>query len=858
MKRIVTLLLLGLCLAMAPPGDAQILGKLNKGLNKLNNTLEKVDKYKKDKKAKKPKGGENTAASSGSAQSAATQVDDSKWKKVSDTGKYPFITSQTKFMRIGDIYGESFSDVHEDIFWVVKENRYEFWTIDGRKLFGNDWENIRYGGETPKFNGGVAVARRAKANTSGKKPICLLYRDGSVRELDASYEDVTQFCDGLALVKKKVNYKDTYFYINARGEKVFPFLTVYWESVYDNKSAVRPLNNGLRAYAAGYHKWGYIDAKGNVVLPAKYCMARDFHEGSAWVGEGAQPSLAGNVKYHLIDTKGNIVYTTEKPSSESMLSDVSDGIFYIEKGSDIYYYDLKGNEIGHFEAGNKFYNGYAFVVPKEQREFTDITTALINKQCQIVKRISDAVVAAYIPEENGPKFEPYGLATVFCDDRSLILDPMGNVVVKRYYNPDTNTKINGFKQLTSCGYARVTDMMVNGVGYRGIMRADGMMEWLFSENEMENAEKYLPIQPFPLPEPEPGDDPEPEPEPGNPRPPVIKIINVNQPPIGPTKVIEKTYKVTLVTKGNGTASLSSPGPFKYGDMVSVNTVPQKDWAVGNIDIQGDGAAYLDASKPMGVTSDLTITVIFVKKPDLTKPEIVGTYQGLKDYYFNREESTPIDVYAEISENPDIESPYGKNTYGFMVLMIDPTVRRMGNGASAYIFGMPLKISGYQHEASGDEWLVCDGGSVSYHDMKMGSGNPLASLFYKLMMTFDGTENFQGVPRRYRIHIDKRDKNTGEITLGRLEVFSVKAGGWVPGGHKSVENVKKGMFMDVIEKGWPADTYQGVVLKPAQKRDDVYWYAPESWYTNPSLYKAIIESMRNSYGSFKTDIEKLFE
>ena len=169
MKRIVTLLLLGLCLAIAPPGDAQILGKLNKGLNKLNNTLEKVDKYKKDKKAKKPKGGENTAASSGSAQSAATQVDDSKWKKVSDTGKYPFITSQTKFMRIGDIYGEFFSDVHEDIFWVVKENRYEFWTIDGRKLFGNDWENIRYGGETPKFNGGSSCCPSCQSKYIGQE-----------------------------------------------------------------------------------------------------------------------------------------------------------------------------------------------------------------------------------------------------------------------------------------------------------------------------------------------------------------------------------------------------------------------------------------------------------------------------------------------------------------------------------------------------------------------------------------------------------------------------------------------------------------------------------------------------------------
>lgn len=867
MRRVITLLLLGLCISVAPPpAEAQFLNKLSKGLNKLNNALEKVDKkVKKEKnspKAEKTQGSSNASAQSAAdTQSQAARIDDSDWEKVEEGGVYPYITSETKYMHLSDIYGDTFSDVHEGIFWVKKDNRYEFWTIDGRKLFGNDWENIRYGGETPKFNGGVAVARRATPNASGKKPICLLYRDGAVRELDASWEDVTQFCDGLALVKKKVNYKDTYFYINPRGEKVFPTLQVYWESNYKDKSAVRPLNDGLRAYAAEYHKWGYMDAHGKVVLPAKYYEACDFHEGYAWVGVGDNPAIAGNIRYNLIDTKGNVVYSTERPSSERELSDVSDGIFYREKGSDIYYYDIKGNELGVFEAGNRFYDGYAFVVPKEQREFTNISTALINTNFGIVKRISDDVVAAYITEENGPVFEPYGLATVYCDARSLIIDPKANVVVKAYENYKTNTKVNSFKQLTACGYARVTDMTVNGVGFRGIMRADGMLEWIFSTDGKGDAEKFLPKEPEPI-EPGPGPiEPEPEPEPGPgpfPWPPVIKVIDGNQPPEGPTKVIEKTYKITLTTQGSGTATLSASGPFKYGDLVSINAVPAEDWAVGNIDIQGDGAGYLDGSKPMTVTSDLAIKVVFVKKPDLTKPEVVGIYQGIKNYYFDDKTPTPIDVYAEISENPDVATPYGQNTYGFMVMMIDPTVRLMGKGASAYIFGLPLKISGYQHEPSGDEWLVCDGGAVSAHDIRIETGNPIAGLMYKLMMTMDGTGNIQGLPRRYRIHIDRRDKDTGEITLGRLEVFSIKAGDWVPGGDESVENKKKGMFTSVREKGWPADTYQGVVIKPAQKRNDVYWYAPEMWYSSPSLYQAVIEAMRNTYGSFKTDVEQLFD
>lgn len=871
MKRIITLLLLGLCFAMSPPAEAQFLNKLSKGLKQVNNALEQVDKLKKDKD-KKSKKQKDKARGESSVQSAADAgFDDSDWKSVDNVATTPFITPQTKFLAVGNVYREFLSDVHEDIFWIARDGKYEFWTIDGRKLFGNDWENISYGGATPRFNGGVAVAKRAKANAAGKKIICLLYRDGAVRELDASYSDVSQFCDGLAMVKKKVNSKDTYFFINARGEKVFPTLTVYDDSGY-GENPVRPLRDGLRAYAAAYRKWGYIDASGKVVIPAKYLKARDFHDGYAWVTVGDK-TMGGAEKCQLIDTRGNVVYTTDAPSSDKELSDVSDGIFFREKDNETFYYNVRGEELGHFEGGNRFYDGYAFVVPMETREFTDISTALIDTECRIVKRISDHVVASYIPEDNGPVFEPYGLATVLVDATSLIIDPRGNVVVRSFDNYDTDTKVAGFKQLTACGYARVTDMKIRQKAYRAIMRADGMIEWIFGEAAPEDAEQYLQVKassdagtenggltesgPGPGHKPGPGSDSGSGTELPQPTPPVIKTINVHEPPIGPTKVIEKTYKVNLTTKGNGTATLSPAGPFRYGDMVTINAVPAENWAVGHIDIQGDGAEYLDGKKPMAVTADLDITVIFVERPDVDNPDMSGCFQGVQEIKFDLVNPTPIDVYAEISENPDIESPYGKNTYGFLVMMIDPTVRRMGKGMSAYTFGMPLKISGYEHDASGDEWLICDGGTLAAHDIRMETGSGLAGLFYKMMMSFDGTDNIQGVPRRYRIHIDKRDKETGEITLGRLEVFSLKAGGWVPGGHKSVHNTKKGLFMNVTEKGWPADTYQGVVLKPAEKRNDVYWYAPAMWYKNKAIYETIVESMRNSYGTFRTDVERLF-
>lgn len=51
---------------------------------------------------------------------------------------------------------------------------------------------------------------------------------------------------------------------------------------------MRPLKDGLRAYCSWVNlekRWGYIDAAGRVVIPAKFISARDFSDGYAWVAE---------------------------------------------------------------------------------------------------------------------------------------------------------------------------------------------------------------------------------------------------------------------------------------------------------------------------------------------------------------------------------------------------------------------------------------------------------------------------------------------------------------------------------------------------------------------------------------------
>lgn len=187
----------------------------------------------------------------------------------------PYIGPNTKYMLFDSyIHDDVVGAVHEGVFSIKRNNYFEFWTVDGTKLFNADWEycNERGGyGTHPKFSCGVASARHRNPNSTGKRVISLLYLDGSVRELDPTWRQVTTFQDGLALVTQGSGYSNTdYFYINIRGEKQYPNLEVYGGEV----DAMRPLCDGLRAYKTDVFKWGYIDANGNIAIEPQYAQAR--------------------------------------------------------------------------------------------------------------------------------------------------------------------------------------------------------------------------------------------------------------------------------------------------------------------------------------------------------------------------------------------------------------------------------------------------------------------------------------------------------------------------------------------------------------------------------------------------------
>ncbi len=208
-------------LAFPLTSEAQFLDKLTKGLEKVNKSLKKVDSLTSPKDKQKEKQS-NTSQTAQASQSKPRSLD---YPVVSQGFKHPFVTEETFYMTVPNLYDDTVSDVYEGVFTVKQGYLYSFWTIDGDCLYGPEWKT-KYTSDPPRFDSGVAVAIHNEKKVNGKDVYSLLYLDGSVKQLDPNWTSVSQFYDGVALVEQTVNYDKTYFFINPRGEKIFPTLSL--------------------------------------------------------------------------------------------------------------------------------------------------------------------------------------------------------------------------------------------------------------------------------------------------------------------------------------------------------------------------------------------------------------------------------------------------------------------------------------------------------------------------------------------------------------------------------------------------------------------------------------------------------
>lgn len=491
-----------IALLVVQPADAQLFNKIKKGVETVKKRAEKVDKAVQS--AQKSTSERTSTACSSTGTSTTTPTDnetphdenevaiagqkneDENLKEGLELRAYPHLTQDTKFIIVPSAGNLPLvTNVSEGIFGVPQNTDYmnpiyEFWTINGKKLFSDEWEKLNYQEPRPEFHNGVVAMRKVGSTMMKRQPIYLLFSDGHTKQIPGSdkWFGVTNFKDGLALVADGLTNK--YFYINTAGEKVFPQLTLNTMP----EGGIRPLRDGMRAFALSYNKWGYIDDKGNIKLPAKYKEAGDFSDGYAWV-------VMDDDTKHLIDKTGQTIFKLDERRIKT--SEVVDGIFYTSDpyGSGLDYFDVSGKKLLHVAEGNQFFGGYAYVyMPKTDFDL-ETPTYVIDKNMNIVTEIPHEIMEWAELSYHKPKFNSNGYAPVYSsliEQGSSIIRPNGEIVIRRCSNVDYGTGCNGFGDVSEDGYFLSTiryntpsNQTLGGVTGVAIMDLNGKIHWVISD-----------------------------------------------------------------------------------------------------------------------------------------------------------------------------------------------------------------------------------------------------------------------------------------------------------------------------------------------------------------------------------------
>ena len=222
----------------------------------------------------------------------------------------------------------------------------------------------------------------------------------------AQYSWGTDFSEGLAFVCDK-DSGGRILCIDKKGNTKFELKNIDYASSF---------SEGLAAFRKG-DKVGFIDKKGNLVVPAQYSWGTDFSEGLAFV---CDKDSGGRIL--CIDKKGNTKFELR---NIDYAGSFSEGLAPIRKGDKIGFIDKTGKIIvkPQFDRVEDFQEGLAAVCKNAKWGF-------INKKGEIVINL---------------KFHDYefihlsfhnGLAAVpFCQDKQCedvkwgFIDKKGNLVI---------------------------------------------------------------------------------------------------------------------------------------------------------------------------------------------------------------------------------------------------------------------------------------------------------------------------------------------------------------------------------------------------------------------------------------------
>lgn len=433
MKKLFNLFIIVIFLNCAGSTDAQFLKKLGNELKKAaTETLKEATKT--DTPQQKQVNTQAQKTTSATQPSQPTGPSMLTWSEKSFN--VPRITPETKLINVPEFC--EISAVHNGVFSVYDTDRmlYAFYLKDGRKLFDYRWRSVDNSFAVPRFDSGVCVVRSTqKRGTS--YPLCILYKNGHVKELGTQYVFSTQFVDGLARMQKKnADMSTIWVYVNTEGKEVFPQLNSSTHSTFiTEKNPIAPLSEGLRAhYDNKLKKWGYIDEKGNIVIQPQFEQARPFSEGMAAVA-----NEKFNPTWGFVNTKGNMVL---KPAYQGRISDFNSGYccWRDEANGVDRFIDKTGNAVKSYPSATPFESGYAFIYKQGWDEDKYLT--VVDQRFREVGQTPKFYIDKNDLTPDGILWGEAGVASIGNGGDPYVIMPDGNIPI-RLWSLDYNRRAHG-------------------------------------------------------------------------------------------------------------------------------------------------------------------------------------------------------------------------------------------------------------------------------------------------------------------------------------------------------------------------------------------------------------------------------
>lgn len=249
------------------------------------------------------------------------------------------------------------TSVREGVFGVNTDGKWTFYRIGGGIV--HHAHRCKFNSQNPLFDSRALVMQDLESKARSK-PYVILYVDGTKKQLPEEWKDVTDFVDGVAMVKAfDSKFIPRCFYINTKGEEIWPHLKVVGRSMTSLLSTypVRPLRDNRRAFKKD-GKWGFLDERGNIVIKPQFLNVRDFSEGYA----GVTTTVNGKSMIGFINQAGEFTFPPILKGYniwDEKVGDVHSGRIRVLQDGTLAYYNTKGEKLKVFKdaVGTEFMPG---------------------------------------------------------------------------------------------------------------------------------------------------------------------------------------------------------------------------------------------------------------------------------------------------------------------------------------------------------------------------------------------------------------------------------------------------------------------------------------------------------------------